>query len=276
MVVKVRRKLGSDDDRKLGGDGSRQTQIINGYRWFAVFIKCALELEGQTFTLRGKTYPIKFDRNHKWWKLIDLKSFPKTPKFIRSDKKLLPSQQSKLFNNYFYPKYRDLFQEKSTIIGKAAKVPEDYTSLHFPPDYPVKQMLSDVRKFYKDKEVKLKSGRKKRGEQSRYNADIVLNDNSEYLMRRLFHTLRIDISSPEFTNLDIFFNVQKSMFKNFKIPEITRKNANTEGGRSTRSSRQDFDVNIRGTQRDRRFVKTLILNLCNGVFPKIDKLIKKV
>jgi hypothetical protein len=270
--VKVRRKKGLIEDRRRGSDDKLLTQDINLYRWFAVFTKCALELEGQTFTLRDKTYPIKFDKNHKWWKLIDLKSFPKSPKFIRFENKLLPSQQSKLFGG-FHKRYRDLFLEKSTIIGQASKVPHDYSSFHFPPDYPVRQMLSDVKNFYKNKEVKLKSGRKKRGEQSRYNADIVLNDSTESLMKRLFHTLSLDQSSPDLTNLDLFFNIQKRMYKTFKIPEITRKNAGTWDGRSTRSSRQDYESNIRSTQRDKRHYKTLILNLCKGQFPKIDKLI---
>ena len=98
--VKVRKEKGKIEDRRRGRDKKLITQDINVYRWFAVFTKCALELEGQTFTLRDKTYPIKFDRTHKWWKLINLKSFPKTPKFIRFDNKLLPSQQSKLFGGF--------------------------------------------------------------------------------------------------------------------------------------------------------------------------------
>ena len=273
MVAKVRKKKRSYDDRRLGRDFKRQSQDINVYRWFAVFIKMALELEGQTFKVHNKTHKVKFNRNHKWWKLINLKSFPKSPKFIRFDYKLMPSQQSKLFDNFFYPKYRDLFMEKSTIIGMAAKIPDDYTSMHFPPNYPIKSILSDVRQFYKDKEVKLKSGRKSKGQENRNTADIVLENTSEELMRRLFNTLSIDLSSPELTNLDIYFNVQKRMFKKFVIPTITRANAGAWDSRSTRSSRQDYETQIRLTQRDRRFAKILILNLCNGIFPKIDKVI---
>ena len=63
------------------------------------------------------------------------------------------------------------------------------------------------------------------------------------------------------------------MFKKFVIPTITRANAGAWDGRSTRSSRQDYDTQIRLTQRDKRFAKILILNLCNGIFPKIDKVI---
>ena len=51
MVAKVRRKKRSYDDRRLGRDLKRQSQDINVYRWFAVFIKMALELEGQTFNV---------------------------------------------------------------------------------------------------------------------------------------------------------------------------------------------------------------------------------
>ena len=45
------------------------------------------------------------------------------------------------------------------------------------------------------------------------------------------------------------------------------------GGRTTKTSRQDYETQIRLTQRDRRFAKILIINLCIGVFPKIDKVI---
>ena len=140
--VKVRRKKGLIEDRRRGSDDKLLTQDINLYRWFAVFTKCALELEGQSFTIKYKTYPIKFDRTHKWWKLIDLKSFPKTPKFIRFDNKLLPSQQSKLFDDYFWKRYRPLFQEKSTIIGEAINRSnvDDYYSIHFPKNYSLNAM----------------------------------------------------------------------------------------------------------------------------------------
>jgi len=276
MVVKVRKAKPKTEDRRRGSDTKLQSQDINVYRWFAVFIKCALELEGKSFKVEGKVHKVKFDRTHKWWKLIDLKTFPKTPKFIRSDNKLLPSQQSKLFDKLFYPKYRHLFLEKSTIIGMAEKVPQDYLSFNFPPNYPLKQMLSDVRNFYKDKEVKLKSGRKKRGEETRYTADIVLNDTNETLMRRLFHMLSIDMSTPlskEFTNLDLYFSIQKRLYKNFKIPEIKRKNAGAWDSRSTATTRERYINDIKSTQRDRKFYKILILNLCKGEFPRIDKLI---
>ena len=76
---KVRKKLKSFEDRRIGHDSGRFKQDINIYRWFAVFIKCGLELEGKTFSIRGKNYKLKFDTNHKWWKLIDLKSIKKKP-----------------------------------------------------------------------------------------------------------------------------------------------------------------------------------------------------
>ena len=60
MVAKVRKKKRSYDDRRLGRDFKRQSQDINVYRWFAVFIKMALELEGQTFKVHNKIHKVKF------------------------------------------------------------------------------------------------------------------------------------------------------------------------------------------------------------------------
>lgn len=263
-------------DRRLGRDLKRISQDINIYRWFAVFIKCALELEGKEFSIRNKIHKVRFNRNHKWWKLIDLNLFPRTPKFIRFDNNKLPTQQRKLFDEYFFPRYRHLFIEKSTIIGSAHKVPYDYTSMHFPPNYPIKSILSDVRKFYKDKEVKLKKGRKKISEvkDSKHNADIVLGNGSEELMRRLFHTLSIQQSSTNKTSLDVFFDVKKRMNKKYPIPIIERLNkSGLVIGAKTRTTRQDFESEIRSTMRDMRLVKTLLINLCKGIFPKTDKVI---
>ena len=275
-------------ERRRGADNKMLSQDIPIYRWFAVFIKCALELEGKTYNIHGKNHKLKFDRTHKWWKLIDLKSFPKTPKFIRFDNKLLPSQQSKLFDDYFWKKYRPLFQEKSTIIGEAINKSnvDDYYSIHFPKNYSLNAMKFDLLKFYKDKETNfgahLKKGMSKKGDTSKYNAEIVLGDVGGYelLLKRLFNVLSIDQSETDLDNLHKYWYVQKRMIKNFKIPEITSRGSQDEssrvgtgGRRTTQTSRALYEYEIRTVQRDRRSAKILLINLTKGVFPKIDKVI---
>ena len=281
---KVRKKLKSFEDRRIGHDSGRFKQDINVYRWFAVFIKCGLELEGKTLSIRGKNYKLKFDTNHKWWKLIDLKSIKKTPKIIKSDYKSVPKSIDQLFNGMFMQKYRNLFNEKKTIIGEA-DILKDHTLMQIPENYPIKSILSDIRNWYSQKEVKLrvKKGRQK-GEtkgNTRGSADILLDLTNEEVMKRLFHTLRIDQSNPEFTNLDIYLNRtftmnKKHIFKNglTGIPKIVR--TNMKGARDTRTtqtSRMDYDSEIRSTQRDIRYYKRLLFNLSKGVFPKFDNLI---
>ena len=276
-MVKVRKKLKSFEDRRIGHDSGRFKQDINIYRWFAVFIKCALELEGKSFVVRGKTHKLKFDTNHKWWKLIDLKQIKKTTKLIKSDYKSVPKSIDQLFNGMFLTKYRNLFNEKKTIIGEA-DVLQDHTLMQVPDNYPIKSILSDIRHWYSQKEVKLRNGKgRKKGEtkgNTRSTADIVLDLTNEEVMKRLFHTLRIDQTNPKFTNLDIYFHRMKSMNKKFVIPNIVR--SNMKGARDTRvtqTNRMEYDYDIRSTQRDIRYYKTLLLNLSKGVFPKFDNLI---
>jgi hypothetical protein len=276
-MVKVRKILKSFEDRRIGHDNGRFKQDINVYRWFAVFIKCGLELEGKTLSIRGKNYKLKFDTNHKWWKLIDLKSIKKTPKIIKSDYKSVPKSIDQLFNGMFMQKYRNLFNEKKTIIGEA-DILQDHTLMQIPENYPIKSILSDIRNWYSQKEVKLrvKKGRQK-GEtkgNTRGSADILLDLTNEEVMKRLFHTLRIDQTNPDLTNLDIFFQRTKVMNKKFVIPEIVR--TNRKGGRDTKTTqttRGEYDSEIRSTQRDIRYYKILLLNLSKGVFPKFDNLI---
>ena len=276
-MVKVRKKLKTFEDRRIGHDSGRFKQDINIYRWFAVFIKCALELEGKSFSIRGKTHKLKFDTNHKWWKLIDLKQIKKTTKLIKSDYKSVPKSIDQLFNGMFLTKYRNLFNEKKTIIGEA-DVLQDHTLMQVPDNYPIKSILSDIRHWYSQKEVKLRNGKgRKKGEtkgNTRSTADIVLDLTNEEVMKRLFHTLRIDQTNPKFTNLDIYFHRMKSMHKKFVIPNIVR--SNMKGARDTRvtqTNRMEYDSDIRSTQRDIRYYKTLLLNLSKGVFPKFDNLI---
>ena len=229
-MVKRRKVLKQKVSRRLDHEGGRLIQDINAYRWFCVFIKCALELEGKSFTVSNKVHKLKFDRNHKWWKMIDLKQIKKASKLINPNYKLVPKNIDQLFNGMFMPKYRELFNEKSTIIGEA-KLRDNYTSIQVPPNYPSYKIIADIKNWYSKKEVKMKFQHLGKGK-SNSNADIVLDTyTTEDLMKRLFHTLRVDQSNPDFTNLDIYFHRTFTIDKNHKfkngltgIPKIERSN----------------------------------------------------
>ena len=271
-MVRKRKILKQIIRRRIGHEGGRFVQDINVYRWFSVFIKCALELEGKSFTIKGKVHKLKFDRSHNWWKLIDLKSIAKTKKLIVADYKSVPKSIDQLFNGMFLRKHRDLFNEKSTIIDEAV-IRDNHTLVQIPPNYSIKKVISDIKYWYSQKEVKMKFVNRGKGKQTN-NADIVLDLTNEEVMKRLFQTLRIDQSNPDLTNLDIFFQRSKAMNKKFVIPEIVR--SNRKGARDTRSTqttRGEYDSEIRSTQRDIRFYKILLLNLAKGTFPKFDNII---
>jgi len=271
-MVRRRKILKQTVRRRIGHEGGRFVQDINVYRWFSVFIKCALELEGKSFTIKGKIHKLKFDRNHSWWKLIDLKSIAKTKKLINPNYKLVPKNIDQLFNGMFLPKYRNLFNEKSTIIEEAV-IRKDHTLIQIPPNYSIKKVVSDIKYWYSQKEVKMRFVNRGKGKQVN-NADIVLDITNEEVMKRLFQTLRIDQTMPDLTNLDIYFQRTKIMNKKFVIPEIVRTNRKGAlGTKSSQTTRGEFDSEIRSTQRDIRFYKILLLNLSKGVFPKFDNLI---
>ena len=131
-MVKSRKILKQKVSRRIGHKGDRLVQDINVYRWFCVFIKCALELEGKSFTVSNKVHKLKFDRNHKWWKMIDLKQIKKASKLINPNYKLVPKNIDQLFNGMFMPKYRELFNEKSTLFDEAVRT--GYSVIQVPPN----------------------------------------------------------------------------------------------------------------------------------------------
>jgi hypothetical protein len=271
-MVKSRKILKQKVSRRIGHKGDRLVQDINVYRWFCVFIKCALELEGKSFTVSNKVHKLKFDRNHKWWKMIDLKQIKKASKLINPNYKLVPKNIDQLFNGMFMPKYRELFNEKSTLFEEAIRT--GYSVIQVPPNYPSYKMIADIKHWYSKKEVKLKFQNVGKGK-SNNNADIVLDTHtSEDLMKRLFQTLRIDQTMPKLNNLEKYFERTEVLDKKFKRPEIVR--SNMKGARDTRvtqTNRMDFISQIRSTQRDIKYYKILLLNLGKGVFPKFDNLV---
>ena len=57
-------KKSYEDRRYSTKDKTRLEQDINLIRWFAVFIKCALELEGRSFEIQDEVHKVRFNKNH--------------------------------------------------------------------------------------------------------------------------------------------------------------------------------------------------------------------
>ncbi len=230
------------------------------YRWFGVWIKVLKELEGQSVQYSNKKHKLGFS-NHKWWKQINTNKIPKTPKFIRPDIKNLPRDINN-FGNAFFDRYRHLFLEKMPIFDPRENIPEDYDTFSFPPNMPIRDRLQIVREKYKQKEVKRTSN----------TAEIELRGfDSEQLMKRIFHTFRLEMSTDFGTNLDLNFAVQKIMNKNFVKPQIIKIPRTGAPGSRQRSNVSKFDYNIRQTQRDRLWARRLLVNLGKGEFPRYNR-----
>jgi hypothetical protein len=149
------------------------------------------------------------------------------------------------------------------MTGQADGIPNDYESFHFPPNLPIRDRVHIVRMHYMEKE----------NQDTKHSADIVLDQTEEGLMKRLFHTFRLDMTRDDLTNLDLYFQVEKIMRKGFVIPKIERVNATGAIGSRQRTTRGDYESSIRKTQRDRRFAKILLINLGKGLFPRIKSII---
>jgi len=266
------RKRKDVDTRRRGHDDRRMATDIHICRWFSLFLKITKELEDRKVKLElfGKQHLVKLNRSENWFKKIDLNKLPKTPKFLRFEFKNYYKDTSSYFDNYFWLKYRDLFQEpKTQFIQNFNNVDMDkYDVVIVPKHFSQREARSDFLNLYQQKEVKLKKGRKKTGE-SRHKADIVLTGAKDEVLKRLFHIFRISqTKNDEMTNLDIYSNYQNQIFKRPLI-QVVRKTKDS----GKEKTKDDYESQIRSTQRDIRQAKILILNLCKGHFPITDKLL---
>jgi hypothetical protein len=266
MSVKRRTSFRTPEQRRLRKeDFSRISVDRPVYRWFAVWCKVLKELEGQSVEVRQKKFKLGFS-NHQWWNLISTKQIPKSPKFIRSDIKNLPRDINK-FNNAFFDRYRPHFIEPSTTFSPTLSEMADNLKggsfIHIPDDYPIRSILDDIRTWYTEKEKKSKP---------RKSARIILDQVDDNLMKRIFHTFRLSLTT-NLDNLQLHFQVQKIMSKRFEIPKIERENAKGGlGSRTTGTIRSDYLSEIKKTQRDKQFAKLLLINLGRGSFPKIKRI----
>ena len=126
--------------------------------------------------------------------------------------------------------------------------------------------------------VSKKRGRKKTGQNDgQFKADVVLYGAKDLVLKRLFHMFRIHqcMSNEDFTFFDVWNNYENQINKRplVQIKIIKEDNISDENFKRTKTNIQDYESQIRMTQRDVRQAKILILNLCKGQFPITDKLI---
>jgi len=275
---KTRKKRQYTEDRRLGKDGERVGQDINIYRWFALFLKITKELEDKKvkFDLLGKRYPIKINTSHHWYKKINVKTLPKSPKFLRFDIKNFYRDTRAFFDGYFWQKYRPLFLEpKSKILTNLNNVDKekyDVVAVALPKSFSQRQKISDIRLILKQQDIdklKYRKGRRKLGT-SRHKAEIPIEGAKDNVLKRLFHIFRLSQTKKNnFTILDVYSHYMNQIYKQPLI-KIVRKTKHSGSAKTMK----DYESQIRNTMRDIRFTKFLILNLCKGKFPVMKKLEK--
>jgi hypothetical protein len=264
--------------RKMGDDGQQMSSDIHIYRWFSCFLKITKELEDnkETFELNNKKYPIKIDRTHPWFTKIDVNSLPKNIKLIRYENRGNSYQIKKLFDNFFWKKYRNLFQEpKSFVVKERDKVNSNlYDLVAIPKHYNFKERQYALGKLYKNINQPFQNSRKKTD--TRHKAEIVIENARDNVLKRLYHTMRLELSKEEeekkknkkITGFDICNEVR---FICFGIPKMEVKTIKTFD-RNKKTNKSEIDALLRSTYRDIKWGKHLILNLCKGYFPIYDKL----
>jgi len=265
--------------RRQGKDGQLMSSDIHIYRWFSCFLKIIKELEDrrEVFTFNGKKYPVKVDRSHSWFKKIDLNSLPKQIKILQYQNKGISYQIKKLFDDYFWKEYRNLFQEpRSFIVKDKDKVNSNlYDLVAIPKHYNFKQRQYDLRNLYKSIGHQFPTSRKKND--TRHRADIVIENARDLVLKRLFHTIRLELSREEeikktkkkLTGFDICNEVR---FITLGIPKIEVTTVKTFD-RYKKTNKSQIESLQRATYRDIKWGKYLILNLCKGHFPIYDKII---
>jgi hypothetical protein len=265
--------------RKMGEDGHFMSSDIHIYRWFSCFLKIAKELEdNQTlFELNGKKYPIRIDRTHPWYNKINVDKFPKDIKLIQFQKEGITYQIKKLFDNYFWKEYRNLFQEpKSYLVTERDKVNTNlYDLIAVPKHFSFKERLYDFRNLYRNIKQPISKSRSKTN--TRHMADIVIENARDLVLKRLFHTMRLEFSREEeskktnkkLTGFDICNEVRFICYGIKKIDVISVKTFD----RYKKTNKDKLEALQRATYRDIKWGKYLILNLCKGHFPIYDKIL---
>jgi hypothetical protein len=308
-------KKGGKDyySRRIGTDGSRISTDIHVYRWFWCFLKVAKELEDQNQKLKiqNKIYQIKINRSHKWFKLINIDKFSKSIKINNADIKNFYGKVKRLFNNDFYPKYRKLFLEPTTIVIKdkeqLKKIDiENYNIIIFPKENSHRRNLIDLNIINKNSKEK-----KSRGFKPKTQAQIAIKGR-DVILKRLFHTFRIfhnqeqlnKLKKKPLNNLELFNELQNQLKTNSKL-EVKDEYINKYADDSIARDRiketwyydeyadnykgkeiqpkklimrkypyRYFSKQLKSFSRDYKQAKILIINLCNGKFPYFDRVTK--
>jgi len=271
--------------RRIGRDQTYMSTDIHIVRWFSMFLKLTKELEDKKtkFELYGKTHQIKIDTSKSWFKKIKVNELPKSLKFLRFKYENYNRDTKRYFDNYFFTKYRPLFIEPQTMfVNSPSEVDTNKYDLVAIPKHLnfTSKKSSFINLLNSDEKVLVskKRGRKKTGQNDgQFKADVVLYGAKDLVLKRLFHMFRIHqcMSNEDFTFFDVWNNYENQINKRplVQIKIIKEDNISDENFKRTKTNIQDYESQIRMTQRDVRQAKILILNLCKGQFPITDKLI---
>ena len=273
---------GSETQRRRGGDGSRMASDIHLYRWFALFLNVAKELEKKNIKIEvlDKKYSVKINRSHHWFKKINVDRFPNIS-FLNFEIKNFYSKTKNFFDGYFWSRYRHLFQEPKTELVSSVKDidTEKFDVVVFPKHFTVRERRDDLQAIFQNLETRTNRKTRSKKTENRFKADISLPHTKDDLLKRLFHTFRIHHTKKKnMTILDVFSHYQNQIYKSPLIQiqkEIKHRSIQSSDRYATRptTNKSRYDAQVRSTFRDIKYSKFLILNLCKGHFPVYDKLL---
>ena len=298
--------------RRIGKDGSKLSTDIHVYRWFWCFLKLTKELEDkkEKLEINNKSYDVKIDRSHNWFKLINIDRFSKSKNINTKEITKFYGKVKKLFNQDFFPKYRHLFLEPTSkeinSLDELYKINLDnYKIILFPKENSHRRNIKDLNTINKNSKDK-----KSYGYKPITRAKISIRGRDD-ILKRLFHTFRIvynEEKSPKIlkkslSNFELYNLLQTQLKTNLKLEvkdELLNKYddhvvidrirseyryddlADNFKGKIIQKKKlvmrkypyKYFSKQLKSFSRDYRQAKILIINLCNGKFPYFNNIIK--
>ena len=293
-----------DREARRKKDGSTLAQDIHYYRHFLCFIKIALELERKRtkFTIFNESHSVKFNRKHRWYKLIDLKSFPRNIKFLEKKISGITTKVKKLVdtNPGLFWKFRKHFllpQVKKVDSSKTKDFdPSKYDVFVVPKNKTINENLNEIRTYLRTETTSIRKGQKLKKDKG---ADIQFSYGRDSYLQKLFYILLIRYTNPKFTNFEVYNHLQNRLYKRplikiekrVSVEQVKKsedlygvrdydkegrwgKKKQVKNLRQTATTTEQYEIEIRNTMRDIKYAKIIILNLCKGEFPRYDKIIK--
>jgi hypothetical protein len=306
-------KKGGKDyySRRIGKDGSKLSTDIHVYRWFWCFLKLTKELEDnkEKLEINKKSYLVKINRSHNWFKLINVDKFSKSKNINTGEIDKFYGKVKKLFNQDFFPKHRQLFLEPTSkeinSIEELHKINlNNYKIIIFPIENSHRRNIKDLNIINKNSKDK-----KSYGYKPITRAKISIKGRDD-ILKRLFHTFRVIYNEEKsskahkksLSNFELYNLLQTQLKTSGKLEvkdELLNKHddhvvidrirsqnryddlADNFKGKIIQKKKlimrkypyKEFSKELKNFSRDYRRAKILIINLCKGKFPNFNKII---